>query len=80
MARLSGHEVTVRNWETRWGREGLWCKGCRHTTPPYLLVVDDREAELRCERCTTTLARGESWLAEVARRVPRQAEQPAEVR
>ena len=80
MARLSGHEVTVRAWEAQWGREGLWCKGCRHATPPYQVVVDGRAAELRCERCATPLLRGDSWLAEVSRRVPVQAGQHAEVR
>ena len=79
MARLKGLEITVRSWESEWGREGLWCKGCRHATPPYLVVVDGTAAELRCERCATTLASGESWLAEVARRVPVQTGQPAEV-
>jgi hypothetical protein len=80
VARLSGHEVTVRAWEAQWGREGLWCKGCRHATPPYQVVVGGRAAELRCERRATLLVSGESWLAEVARRVPLQAGQPAEVR
>lgn len=70
MARLSGLEITVRSWESRWGREGLWCKRCRHATPPYLVVVEGTAAELGCERCATPLASGESWLAEVARRVP----------
>ena len=79
MARLSGHEVTVRAWEAQWGREGLWCKGCRHATPPYQVVVDGRTAELRCERCATSLLTGESWLAEVGRRVPVQADRPVRV-
>ena len=70
MAPLSGHELTVRAWEREHGREGLWCNACRRATPPYLLVAYGRVAELCCERCGVTLAAGESWLAEVARRVP----------
>jgi hypothetical protein len=79
MAGLTGHEATVRAWEAQWGREGLWCKGCQHATPPYLLVVDGREATLPCERCGRRLARGESWLALVARLIPQQAVVPAGV-
>ena len=70
MARLSGSQVTVRDWEHRWGREGVWCRRCRRTTPVAMLAVDGRAAALSCESCGTPLLRGESWLAEVARRVP----------
>jgi hypothetical protein len=80
VARLTGTEVTVRAWESQWGREGLWCRGCRHATPPHQVVVDGRTAELRCELCARRLASGESWLAEVARRVPVQTGLPTAVR
>lgn len=70
MAHLTGHEITVRTWESRLGREGLWCKGCRHLTPPALLVVDGVSAVLACESCQATLRYGESWLSEVARLLP----------
>lgn len=79
MARLTGHELTVRDWEQRWGREGLWCSRCRRTTPPALLVVDGHSAVLACETCSRPVLRDESWLAQVARLVPVQVSPAVEV-
>ena len=79
MARLTGHEITVRAWEGQLGREGLWCKGCRQLTPPELLTVDGVSAVLACESCRRILLYGESWLASVIRLLPRQAAAVVEV-
>ena len=60
---LSGREATVRIWEAAWGREGLWCKGCRRTTPvEQLLLEETGRAVLYCETCAELLRTGPSWL------------------
>ena len=67
----TGRELTIRIWEASWGREGLWCKGCRHTTPvAQLLLEESGRALLPCERCGTTLRTGPSWLTSPAELVP----------
>lgn len=66
-----GRELTIRIWESTWGREGLWCKGCRRTTPvAQLLLEPTGRAVLPCETCGTVLRTGPSWLTVV--RVPEQ--------
>jgi len=72
VARLTGQQATVHDWEQRWGREGVWCAGCRRTTPVAMLGIEGRQAALACESCERVLLRGESWLAHVARSVPDQ--------
>jgi hypothetical protein len=60
---IHGRELTIRIWESTWGREGLWCKGCRRATPvAQLLLEPTGRALLPCETCGTTLRTGPSWL------------------
>ena len=68
---MTGRELTVRIWESTWGREGLWCKGCQRATPvEQLLLEESGRAVLQCETCTSTLRTGPSWLTAID--VPRQ--------
>lgn len=60
---MTGRELTIRIWEARWGREGLWCKHCRRTTPvEQLLLEESGRAILHCETCASVLRTGPSWL------------------
>jgi hypothetical protein len=60
---MNGRALTIALWETTWGREGLWCKGCRRSTPvEQLLLEQSGRALLPCETCRTTLRTGPSWL------------------
>ena len=66
-----GREATIRIWETSCGREGLWCKRCRRTTPvEQLLLEATGRAVLQCETCRQLLRTGPSWLTTA--QIPRQ--------
>lgn len=68
---MNGRDLTIDIWESTWGREGLWCKRCRRTTPvDQLLLEATGRAVLACETCHTTLRTGPSWLTST--RVPQQ--------
>lgn len=58
-----GREATIRIWESTWGREGLWCRPCRRSTPvEQLLLEATARAVLLCECCGQVLRTGPSWL------------------
>lgn len=60
---MTGRELTIRIWETSWGREGLWCRECHRATPVEQLRLEKTgRAVLLCESCHTTLRTGPSWL------------------
>lgn len=68
-----GRELTIRIWESTWGREGLWCNSCRRATPvAQLLLEPTGRAVLPCETCGTTLRTGPSWLTTL--QVPAQSQ------
>lgn len=58
---MTGHELTVRHWESSCGREGIWCRHCRRSTPVAHLVLEPGgRAILPCETCGAPLRRGRS--------------------
>lgn len=60
---MTGRELTIRLWESSCGREGLWCRACRRTTPvERLLLEESGRAVLCCETCNEQLRSGPSWL------------------
>lgn len=64
---MNGHDITVSLWENNWGREGLWCRDCRRTTPVHQLVVREGRAVLFCETCRAHLCTGPTWLTSIER-------------
>jgi hypothetical protein len=66
-----GRELTIRIWESSCGREGIWCRDCRRSTPvEQLLVEPAARAVLRCETCSRLLRTGPSGLTTL--QMPRQ--------
>lgn len=60
---MNGRDLTIKLWESTWGREGLWCNQCRRATPvERLLLEQSGRAVLHCESCQMTLRTGPSWL------------------
>lgn len=60
---MTGHDLTISLWESTWGREGLWCTGCRRSTPVAQLTIEvSGRAVVHCETCAAVLRTGPSWL------------------
>jgi hypothetical protein len=75
---MTSHDVTVAMWENQWGREGLWCRGCRRTTPVAQLVITlNGRSVLHCETCRAHLVSAPSWVTAVERYLSEVASHPA---